>query len=166
MKKLIIFIIIVATVSVIFLIFQKQKKTIPNFSPINNNIKGVNIANVVFEVELAQSSLEKAQGLAGREKLCPQCGMLFIYNQEKKYPFWMKETLIPLDIIWINKDKKIVDYIEYAQPQGARKAIDLPIYKPKEKAQYILEVPGGTIKKIKGFQKGGEVEFINDENKK
>jgi len=58
MKKLIIFIIIVATVSVIFLIFQKQKKTIPNFSPINNNIKGVNIANVVFEVELAQSSLE------------------------------------------------------------------------------------------------------------
>jgi len=74
----------------------------------------------------------------------------------------MKGTLIPLDIIWINKDKKIVDYVEYAQPQGARKTIDLPVYKPKEKAQYILELPGGTIKKIKGFQRGGEVKFIND----
>ena len=160
MKKLIASIIIISVIGVIVLIFQKQKKIAPNSLSINhNNIKKVNIANVVFEVELAETPQEKTQGLAGREELCPQCGMLFIYNQENKYPFWMKGMLIPLDIIWINKNKKIVDYIEYAQPQGARKIIDLPIYKPKEKAQYILELPGGTIKKIKGFHRGGEVKF-------
>src|SRR3989344_2502586 len=62
-----------------------------------------------FNVELAKTDVEKAQGLMFREHLDRNSGMLFIYDEEGSYSFWMKNTLIPLDIIWINSQNKVVD---------------------------------------------------------
>jgi len=125
-----------------------------------SSIEQIVIEGVAFKVELATTSEEKAKGLSGRKTLCDQCGMLFIYNTPDYYSFWMKETLIPLDIIWFNKDWQVVDYLTFAQPQGAREEADLPIYRPKQKAQFILEVPGGTTKRITNFKIGSKAGIL------
>lgn len=76
----------------------------------------------------------------GRNELGENQGMLFIYDKESIYPFWMKDTLIPLDMIWLDKDMKVVEIQENALP-CRRDPCD--IYMPVNKAQYILEVYGG-----------------------
>lgn len=132
----------------------------PASSETNNiAIDKVVINNVAFDIELADTPKKRSRGLAGREELDSQEGMLFVYPHEDYYSFWMKDTLIPLDIIWISADRQVVDFIEYAQPQGARRADQLPRYKPNRKAKFVLEVNGGTISKITGFGVGEKVKF-------
>lgn len=69
--------------------------------------------------------------------------MLFVYDEEKKYSFWMKNTLIPLDIIWIDKDHRVVD-VQTVQPC---KTEHCPSFTPKEQAQYILEINAGIAER-------------------
>lgn len=73
-------------------------------------------------------------------------GMLFSFDKEAKYPFWMKNTLIPLDIIWISEARKVVFISENNQPCGL---VYCPLIKPVAAAKYVLEVNGSTVKKIK-----------------
>ena len=118
------------------------------------SINQIAIEGVVFEVELATTPQERAKGLADRKELCDQCGMLFIFDKKDYHSFWMRNTLIPLDIIWLDEDWQVVDFIAWAQPQGARSLSDLPVYQPKKMAQFVLEVPGGTTKRIQNFKVG------------
>ena len=76
----------------------------------------VSLNEKTFEVEIADTSLERAQGLMFRAELKEYQGMLFIFPISEKHSFWMKNTLIPLDIIWIDENKKIVYIYENAQP--------------------------------------------------
>ncbi len=117
------------------------------------------VENVEFEVEIAQSPAARAKGLGGRTDLCPQCGMLFIFEADGNHAFWMKDTLIPLDIIWLDKDWQVVDFIAFAQPQAGRPNEKLPVYRPKTPARYVLELPGGTVEKIRGFKIGSRMEL-------
>jgi len=111
-----------------------------------------------FSVEIALTEEEKAKGLMFRESLEEDEGMLFIYGEEGIYSFWMKNTLIPLDIIWINPEKKVV-YIEHeAQPCGQ----ECKSLIPSKNAQFVLEIKGGTTEKLKIIP-GDEVEFYNIE---
>lgn len=97
-----------------------------------------------FFVELAKNKLEIEKGLMNRDKLAGNEGMLFIFPKEKVYSFWMKNTLIPLDIIWIDKNKKVVFIKENAQPC---KSLICPSINPLVKAGYVLEINGGLAKK-------------------
>ena len=117
------------------------------------------IENVEFEAEVVKSPAARAKGLGGRTDLCPQCGMLFIFETDNYHAFWMKDTLIPLDIIWLDKDWQVVDFTAFAQPQAGRPDEELPIYRPKTPARYVLELPGGTVEKIRGFKIGSRVEL-------
>jgi len=108
-------------------------------------------------VEIAQTEKERQKGLAGRKSLCSQCGMLFVFPKKGYHQFWMKDTLIPLDIIWIDENWQVVDFIAYAQPQGKRKQEELPVYTPAKPALYVLELPGGTVNKIRGFKVGSRI---------
>src|SRR3989344_7461514 len=65
--------------------------------------------NSCVNVEVSDSPEERARGLMYRESLGENEGMLFIFEDEEIYPFWMKNTLILLDIIWISSDLIIVD---------------------------------------------------------
>jgi len=111
------------------------------------------IAN--FEVELAQTPEEQQKGLMYREFLDKDKGMLFIYSQERLLPFWMKNTLIPLDIIYIGADKKIVNIITNAQPCQKDPC---PAYASLEPAQYVLEINGGLAESL-GIKEGMEANF-------
>src|SRR3990172_7339338 len=67
--------------------------------PQPQNVSQVCFGQECFEVEIADSPEEQAKGLMGRESLEPGKGMLFVFPEEGIYPFWMKDTLMPLDMI-------------------------------------------------------------------
>ena len=97
-----------------------------------------------ISVEIADTMYKQTIGLMNREKLDEDKGMLFIFNDEKPREFWMKNTLIPLDMIFLDKNFKIVKILENAQPC---KTIDCDIYSSILPAQYVIEVNGGFSKK-------------------
>lgn len=110
--------------------------------------------NYCFNVELAKTAEEINNGLMFRENLDSDRGMLFIFEKEGEYPFWMKNTLIPLDIIWINKDKEVVFVSENTQPcEEGKPCLSV---NPDRDAEYILEVNGGTAEKI-GLKVGDKI---------
>ena len=96
-----------------------------------------------IEAEVANNLEERGKGLMSREFLDDNNGMLFIFDNENYHSFWMKNTLIPLDIIFISEELEIVDIV-YAEP-----CTDDPCqsYKPVKPAKYVLEVNGNfTVK--------------------
>ncbi|MEK6847456.1 MAG: DUF192 domain-containing protein, partial [Nanoarchaeota archaeon] len=64
--------------------------------------------NNCFEVEVVADDASRTRGLMFREELDEKAGMLFVWEEEGVYSFWMKDTLIPLDMIWINAEKEVV----------------------------------------------------------
>ena len=106
-----------------------------------------------FYVELATTPDVRARGLMFREHLDADKGMLFIFDEEKVSPFWMKNTYIPLDIIWLDKNRKVVFISKNTQPWTQEPG---PAINPRKKAKYVLEICGGTADKI-GLAVGDEV---------
>ncbi|MDA0712452.1 MAG: DUF192 domain-containing protein [bacterium] len=94
-----------------------------------------------FSLELAKTFSEKARGLMYRFHLDPEKGMLFIFDEEQAQTFWMKDTHISLDLIFLDAQKKIVDIIANAKPNS----VDL--LTSKRPAQYVLEINGGLAQK-------------------
>ena len=92
-----------------------------------------------INVEIAETQQEQSYGLMYVDKLEENEGMWFPYNQERALSFWMKNTLVPLDILFVNKDFEIVDIKENFLPC---KAEDCESYTALAKAQYVLEVIG------------------------
>jgi len=97
----------------------------------------ITLNNTEIIAEIANTSPERAQGLMFRKHLHNNRGMLFIYESEEIYNFWMKNTLIPLDMIWIDKNFQIV-HIEHAIPC---KQEPCKHYIPDSPAMYVLELP-------------------------
>lgn len=98
-----------------------------------------------FEVELATNQTARAKGLMFREQMDADRGMLFIFEKPGFYPFWMKNTLIPLDMIWIDEHKKVVDIAENVEPC---KQDPCPKTPPTGSALYVLELNAGVAKTI------------------
>lgn len=96
---------------------------------------------VSVEIEVADTEEERIQGLMYREVLGSYSGMLFIFDIQANNSFWMKNTRIPLDLIFIDSDKKIVDIIENAQP--CVEGHICPALRPQFEYMYCLEVNGG-----------------------
>jgi len=115
------------------------------------------IKNICYSVEVADTPSKREYGLMNRAQLGEDRGMLFIFEKEDVYKFWMKGTLIPLDIIWMDKDGKIVYIRENVEPC---KSDPCEIYGPGEKAKYVLEINGGLVSK-RGM-KIGDVAIIEN----
>ncbi|GHW02264.1 hypothetical protein AGMMS50249_0500 [candidate division SR1 bacterium] len=98
--------------------------------------------NSCFKIEIAKSQEERERGLMFRESLAPNEGMLFVFEKLDFYSFWMKNTLIPLEMIWLDKNYKIVD-VQQAEP-CPKDAISCPAYFPADKAQFVLEINQDT----------------------
>lgn len=92
-----------------------------------------------LDVELAESSYERATGLMYRESMENNQGMLFIYSSEEPRTFYMKNTYIPLDLIFYSKDSSVVSIYENARPL---EETSIPSNQP---AQFILEVNAGKV---------------------
>lgn len=105
-------------------------------------------------IEIADSPEERQQGLMFRTSLSEDQGMLFIFDQPSPAAFWMKKTLIPLDIVFIDENKQIAD-IQTAQPCTTDPC---PIYKPSQPVLYVLEVNAGFAEKNR-IKVGDKVEI-------
>ena len=108
---------------------------------------------VVVPVESVDTPEARAKGLQERQQLFG--GMLFIHQQPEKLRYWMKGMKIPLDMIWIDADKKIVDI---SKNVPVCTADPCPAYHPKVLAQYVLEVNAGFVAKH-NVKKGMTVNF-------
>jgi uncharacterized membrane protein (UPF0127 family) len=97
-------------------------------------------------VEVAADDATRQQGLMYRDRMPETNGMIFIFQQSAEYPFWMKNTLIPLDMVWIDEGKRIVHVTSDVQPC---KADPCPSYPPNAIARYVLETAAGVAAKHK-----------------
>jgi uncharacterized protein len=113
----------------------------------------------VVRTDLAIDDASRAQGLMFRDQLRPGTGMLFLFPKADEYPFWMKNTLIPLDMLWLDANRKIVAIHHDVPPC---KTADCPSYPPHAIASYVLEVAGGVAKQH-GLKVGDVLQFANME---
>ena len=112
---------------------------------------------VTVYVELAETPDEVTIGLMHRESLDEDAGMLFIFEDEDFRYFWMKNTLIPLDMIFIDSTLTIVDIKKDVQPCEADPC---PLYPSADIAMYVLEVNAGFSEK-NGIGIGDKVEILS-----
>ena len=106
---------------------------------------------VEVPVEVADTEEERQMGLMGRDALAEDAGMLFVFDAEQQLSFWMKDTLIPLSIAYIDSEGRIVD-IQDMQP------LDETPHLSAAPAQYALEVNQGFFGD-RGIQVGDTVEL-------
>ncbi len=106
---------------------------------------------VEVPVEVADTEEERQMGLMGRDALAEDAGMLFVFDAEQQLSFWMKDTLIPLSIAYIDSEGRIVD-IQDMQP------LDETPHLSAAPAQYALEVNQGFFG-ARGIQVGDTVEL-------
>lgn len=130
MPKIAIIIIIILIAIIILLYFPFKLKT-----------KDIIINNQKFTVEIASTPRQLTQGLSKRKELCQNCGMLFVFPTPQILSFWMKDTLIPLDMIFIDQDKKITNIIN--APIN-----NLQIYNSARPALYCLELNAGRYQEL------------------
>ena len=98
----------------------------------------------VIAVEVAADDEMRAQGLMYRDHLADDRGMIFLFPQAGEYPFWMKNTLIPLDMIWSDANHRIVHIAHDVPPC---KADPCPNYPPHAEASSVLELAAGVAAK-------------------
>lgn len=106
-------------------------------------------------MEVADTESSRLRGLMFRQSLDQDSGMLFIFEKEGRTGFWLKNVLFPLDIIWISKDKKIVDIQSDLPPC---KSDDCLIYYPGKDASFGLEINAGFAARHK-LKVGDRVDF-------
>lgn len=102
--------------------------------------------SMIVKVELAQTDDQRRAGLSGRRSLGDYEGMLFVMDEVGTYAFWMKDMLIPLDIIFVDSKYFIVDIKENVQPCGSGYC---PSIYPESPFLYVLEVNAGFAKSNK-----------------
>ncbi|WP_447979633.1 DUF192 domain-containing protein [Candidatus Nitrospira bockiana] len=107
--------------------------------------------------ELADTAEKRARGLMFRENLPKDRAMLFTFAEAQPWSFWMKNTRMPLDIIWLDGNKRIV-HIEPNVPTCSRTDDGCPQYQPNEKAMYVLELAGGMAESLK-LRRGATLTF-------
>ncbi len=111
-------------------------------------------ARPAVAVEVARSDPERRKGLMHRERLAPDAGMLFVFDETSDHGFWMLNTLIPLDMIFIGEDGRIVGVVARAIPGDlSPRSVGAP-------SRYVLEVNGGWAA-AHGVASGDRVRFEN-----
>jgi uncharacterized membrane protein (UPF0127 family) len=111
----------------------------------------------VVSVEIAADDEMRQQGLMFRDHIDPGKGMLFVFPHDDIFSFWMKNTRIPLDMIWIDANRHVAGIRENVPPC---KVDDCPSYGPGVIARYVLEVGAGEAAKHK-LKTGDTLQFVD-----
>jgi uncharacterized membrane protein (UPF0127 family) len=110
---------------------------------------------ITIQAEVADTDAKRTLGLMFRESLGKDRGMLFIFDRPDIYHFWMKNCRISLDMIWLDRDRKIVSLTSNAPPCLGDPC---PTYYPGEKALYVIETVAGFAEEH-GVRPGMKVKF-------
>jgi uncharacterized membrane protein (UPF0127 family) len=117
----------------------------------------VHVGDGVFLSRVANSPETREKGLSGTTELRSDQAMLFVYDKDGKWPIWMKEMNYPIDIVWLDANKKVVYIVKNAPPES----YPYEKFTPKQDARFVLELPAGTTAK-KRIDIGSQATF--DEN--
>ncbi len=123
-----------------------------------SQVKVQGAREVTFTAEVADNMVEQTLGLMFRKSLAPDRGMLFVYDEPGGRSFWMKNTRIPLDIIFIDAEGQVTN-IEEAQPCRSNPC---KRYNSRGRVKYVLEINQGLSREY-GFTKGSQVELNLDQ---
>jgi len=119
----------------------------------------------LFTMELALTSEQRATGLMGRESLADDRGVLFVFPDTKPYPaevsFWMKNCLMPIDVIFISREGKITAIHEMQPPQPGTPDNELTVYPSNGQVQFAIELRGGLAEEL-GLLVGDDLELRVD----
>lgn len=142
---------IIATAAFWLLIREKMAKVEP--SKFGNAISEIKINGEKFSTEIVSTSEKMALGLSGRESLCQNCAMLFIFKKAGEHSFWMKDMQFDLDIIWISGDEIANISKNVSHMRGSVEIVrsDVPIDK-------VLEVNAGMSDRL-NLKMGDKMEF-------
>lgn len=132
-------------VSLIFL--QSLQREQFQSQPINGTFIHEEKVILAVDLELARTPQQIEQGLMHRTYLAPNSGMLFWFNEDAPRSFWMRNTLIPLDMVFVTSAGRITNINPSAEPKTDT------LRKSTEPVQYVVELPGGTAEKY-GIQAG------------
>ena len=124
-------------------------------SACQQNQHRVTLNDQSYVVELANTDNTRALGLMYREQMAADEGMLFIFPDTQRRAFWMKNTLIPLDILYFDQNRKLVSISENTPP-CKNTTTRCPNYPSAKPAKYVLEINAGLSQKH-GFKVGDEL---------
>ncbi|MFN8940755.1 MAG: DUF192 domain-containing protein [Acidobacteriota bacterium] len=108
--------------------------------------------------EAAVEQVEMIRGLMFRDSMPQDRGMLFLHNKMGRYPYWMFQVRIPLDIIWLDKNKVVVEILSNVPPCPHTKASECPQHGGNQDAQFVLELNAGRAAYY-GVQIGSKIDF-------
>ena len=111
-------------------------------------------------MDVADTPEKRFQGVSGRPLLEDGTGMLFVFQEERKHTFWMKDMRFPLDMVWINAACIVADItadVPHPPPDSDDSA--LPTYSPSAPAAYNLEINAG-VAAASGLKTGDSVTFV------
>ena len=144
-KKYLTYGILILTLSILFIIFIFYTNKNPSVCLDKN----------CFSVEIADNNEERTKGLMFREMMNIENGMLFIFDETDVYSFWMKNTKIPIDILWINENGSVVFIAKNVQPceQEPCQVVNPPI-----PARFVLEINANLSENL-GIKIGDVADF-------
>lgn len=116
------------------------------------------LSGKTFIVELADTPEEQATGLMNRTQLAPNHGMLFVYSSPHQVSFWMKDTLLALDLLFFDAEGRLLE--SYPNIQPCRQT-HCPRYQSHSPIQYALELPAGSVSNF-GIRKGDQFKIVNN----
>lgn len=153
MKKVAILIIITVILAILALFWNKNGETTQKSTG-----KTLKIAGKTLNVQIADTDAKRARGLSGKEGLTENEGMLFVFETEGYYGFWMKEMNFPIDIAWLDKDKKITYIEKNLSPETYPKVFYALKNNNPILNLYVLETKSGFFEKS-GIEIGETAEF-------
>lgn len=107
-----------------------------------------------FEVRIADNDRTRTKGLSGTSQIPADEAMVFIFDHDDRWSIWMKDMNYAIDIVWLDKDKKVVDFVTDVSPDSYPNKT----FMPKEEARYVVEFQSGVVEKV-GIEVGQEAVF-------
>ena len=123
---------------------------VPMFQPSTN----LRLGDGVFAAHIASTPDTREQGLSGETSLDSSQALILAFPSDGQCQIWMKGMKIPIDIVWLNKDKRVVYMIENASPKDSTKVM----FPPRVAARYVIELTAGTVQ-AKNIEVGRLGEF-------
>ena len=106
-----------------------------------SEVRTIQLNGQTIRVSVADTETAREQGLSGRSGLAADEGMLFVFSEDGKYAFWMKDMLFSIDILWLSGDGAVVYMAENVSPDTYPQN-----FQPLVSARYVLELPAGYAK--------------------
>ena len=129
------FILIVGIVAL--LVYSVAAYAVATFRPTTE----VRLGSGVYHLWVASSEVERVQGLSGVDKLSMNGGLLMKFESDGAWGIWMKDMKVPIDIVWLNKNKEVVYIVKNIHPNTSTDTT----YVPKKDARYVIELPAGSV---------------------